>query len=93
MPRVVIRSPPEKVLKAPLPYCSWLAARIPERTMIHRPKRTRVSENISNTFKRMFAAIVAADTAKTRIRMPSERTPTGLLGIRPHNLLCSADDY
>jgi len=54
--------------------------------MIHKPKRMRVSENISNTLTRRFAADADADTAKARIKMPSERTPTGLFGIGIHQL-------
>ena len=88
-PRVVNKIPPEKMLKAPPPYCSGLVARIPERIIIQKPKRMKVSENISYTLSRMVAAKAVADTAKTKIKMPSERTPTGLFGIKPHDLLCS----
>ena len=89
-PRVVNKTPTEKVLKAPPPYCSELVARIPERIIIQKPKRIKVSENISDMSTRMVVAAKAvADTAKTKIKMPSERTPTGLFGIKPHDLLCS----
>ncbi len=61
--------------------------RIPERIIIQKPKRMKVSENISNTLSRILAAKAVADTAKTKIKMPSERTPTGLLGIKPHSFM------
>jgi hypothetical protein len=81
-PRVVNKIPTEKVLKALPPYCSGLVALIPERIIIQKPKRMKVSEKISYTLSRMVAAKTVADTAKTKIKMPSERTPTGLFGIK-----------
>jgi len=54
--------------------------------MIHKPKKIRVDENISNTLTSMLAADADADIAKARIKMPRERTPTGLFGIRVHRL-------
>ncbi len=92
-PRVVNKIPPENVLKAPLPYCSGLPTRIPARIVTHKPKRMRVSEKISNMLTRMLAAEAAMDTARTKIKMPNERTPTGLFGIKSHNLLCSTNGY
>jgi len=88
-PSVVTRIPPENVLNAPLPNCSGLATRIPARIVTHKPKRMRVSEKISDTLTSMLATKAVADTAKAKIKMPSERTPTGLFGIKPHNFLCS----
>ena len=81
MPSVAINTPPERALNAPEPYCSGSAARIPPRITIHKPKRTIVSEKTSDTWTSTLAAKEAADTAKAKIRMPSERTPTGLFGI------------
>ena len=86
MPSAVISIPPEKVLKTPPPYPSGLATRNPARTIIHKPKRMKVNENISDMSTSMLAAKAAVDAAKTEIKMPSERTPTGLFGIEPHNL-------
>ena len=89
VPRVANKIPTEKALKAPPPYCSGLIARIPERIIIQKPKRIKVSENTSDMSTRILVTKAVADTAKTTIKMPSERTPTGLFGIKPHDLLFS----
>jgi len=85
MPSVVINIPPEKVMKAPPPYPSGSVARIPARITIHKPKRMNETENVSDILMSMLVAKAAVDTAKTKIKIPIERTPTGLFGIEPHN--------
>ena len=89
MPIIVINIPPEKVLKAPAPNSSGLADRIPARIMIHKPKRTSVSGNIWDKATNSVATEMTTDTARITIKIPSERTATGFLGIKIHTLYVS----
>ena len=89
MPIIVINIPPENVLKAPAPNSSGLMARIPARIIIHKPKRTSVSGNMWDTVINSVATEMTTDTAKITIKIPSERTATGFLGIKAHTLYVS----